>query len=104
MESEADRLASIRALGGRLCVRTQQGTAPAIFDNGYVSMTSETGLEQADRSPEVTLTTRDAERIGITQGVVLDVIEEGRAPVTYTVRIPQPDGAGMTVVPLDATT
>jgi hypothetical protein len=100
MESEADRLASIRALGGQ-CVKTELGTAPAIFDNGYVSTRSDLGFEQADVAPQLTITTEDAARLGLSQGTPLQVLEEGRSPMNFTVRLPQPDGTGVSVIILD---
>lgn len=101
MDSEADRLAMIQSLGG-LSVRTERGTATAIFDNGHVGLPTESGFELTDRSPQLTLSTAEADRLGLVRGVVVEVLESCKEAARYTVRDPQPDGTGMSVILLDA--
>jgi hypothetical protein len=62
METEADRLASIKALGGQL-VRAESGDFWAIFDREYLE-----SVDTETRSPALTARTSDAERCAPRKG------------------------------------
>jgi hypothetical protein len=91
LETDADRLQLLQALGGQT-VAGPSGEATAIFDPDYVLAGSvdETAIT-------LSLCTSDAERIGLNRkGADVTVGNE-----TYRVRTPQPDGVGMTLLILE---
>lgn len=90
MESEADRRASLLALGGKN-YSTAAGPLLAIFDSDFM----EAG-DTESRMPVLTCTTEDAERtLADRKGTSVDV--NGK---TYTIRRHEPDGTGMSRIPL----
>lgn len=88
-ESDADRLAEIKALGG-LCVSTDAGTLWAIFDAQYVDP-----LEVEETGPALTARSSDVERLRLRKGAAVRVEAD-----EYRVRAFEPDGTGMTIVRL----
>jgi hypothetical protein len=91
-ESEADRVAMIRALGGVL-VSAPRGTCDGLLETGYVG-DGDLAVDNADA--RVTVRTSDATRLGLSSGIALQV--DG---TSYLVRTPQPDGSGMTLLVLE---
>lgn len=87
MESDADRLASIKALGGQL-VRYQGGEFWAIFDNDY-----ETVLNDMVESRGPALSARTIDVQALAKDVVLPV-----SGTDYRIKRPESDGTGMTVL------
>jgi len=90
MESDADRLGSIRALGGQPVVHPA-GTFIAIFDNGF---SESLGMEE--RSPQLMCRSVDIAGLKIVKGVTVTV-----AGVGYRVRRIEPDGTGMSSIQLE---
>jgi len=92
METEADRRASLEALGGQ-CYPTAAGPLLAIFDSEF--------LETADsetRVPVLMCTTADVSKLSMTaKGAQVTVA--GKA---YRVRRHEPDGTGMSVLVLES--
>jgi hypothetical protein len=86
METDADRLESIRALGGRL-VFVGGTEAWAIYDNGYVESGETPGVE--GRQP--TLLCRSKDVSGAQKDTPIEVGDE-----LYRVKRVEPDGTGMT--------
>lgn len=87
MESDADRLASIKALGG-LLVRFQGGEFWAIFDNDYQDVLN--GMVEG-RGPALSARTMDVQELP--KDVVVPV-----SGTDYRIKRPEPDGTGMTVL------
>lgn len=87
MESEADRLASIQALGGQL-VSTDAGPFWAIFDSDYVD-----AVDTETRGPVLTARTSDAEQYAKAKDTQITI-----AGTVYRVRKHEPDGTGMTMI------
>lgn len=102
MGSEADRLASLKALGGGARLRTRAGETDCIFDNAYTSVQFDDGIELADSLPAVTITSQQASLLAVTKkGAAIEVLvpcEDSRA---FRVKAPRPDGTGMTVLLLE---
>jgi hypothetical protein len=91
MESEADRRAGIVALGGK-CYSTAVGPLLAIFDNEFL----EAGDTEA-RRPMLTCTSEDAARVlADRKGTTIDI--DG---TVYRIRRHEPDGTGMSTIPLE---
>lgn len=91
MDSEADRRAAISALGG-MVYTTAVGPLLAIFDNDFAE-----ALGTETRSPGLTCTTEDAARVlADRKGTTVDV--NGK---TYRIRRHEPDGTGMSRIPLE---
>jgi hypothetical protein len=89
MESDADRLASIKALGGQL-VSHSQGACWAIFDRTFVE--SVDGSIES-RQPVLTVRTSDVESLA--KDVVFTVGGQD-----FRVKRQEPDGTGMTLIHL----
>lgn len=105
MDSEADRLAIIESLGGCARAVTSSGHTGCIFENGSIGQPTGTGLEIADRTPQITVTTLEAKRLGLdVRGALVRIEQPCVEPVDYSVRAPAADGTGMTVIELEATT
>lgn len=85
MESDADRLAMIKSLGGQL-IRHIGGEFWAIFDNDFI-----VSGDVESRVPALTARTIDA--VSMTRE---SVVELGSA--SYRVKSVQPDGTGMTIL------
>ncbi len=85
MESEADRRASLKALGGQ-CYPTAAGPLLAIFDNEYME-----GVGTETRLPVLTCATADAEAVEATRKGA-EVTVDGKV---YRVDRHEPDGTGM---------
>lgn len=92
METDADRLASIKGLGGQL-VYISGEPIWAIFDNAFIDLLSDPGIES--RAPGLTCRTFDAERVGAAKDSDVSVGTE-----LYRVKRLDPDGTGMTNVVL----
>jgi hypothetical protein len=97
IESAADRLAMIRAVGG-IRVSAERGTMDAIYD------TADTAVEGPavaidSYGPRLTARTSDVRRLGLADGASV-TCEHG----TFTVRAVADDGTGMSVVALEAST
>jgi hypothetical protein len=90
METEADRLASIQALGGQL-VAAEDGQFWAIFDREFLE-----SVDTETRVPVLTARTSDAEQYIPRKGAAVTV-----GAVVYRVRRHEPDGTGMTLVFLE---
>lgn len=86
-ESDADRLALIKSLGGQL-VRHQGGEFWAIFDNDYQDVLN--GMVEG-RGPALTVRTIDVQALA--KEVVLPV-----NGTDYRIKRPEPDGTGMTLL------
>jgi hypothetical protein len=92
MESDADRLAALRALGG------ESATAPAgvlegIFDAAYLAAFADPGIEGA--SPAFTCRDSDISSLKLRKGEPLSI----RGMVYRIMRI-EPDSTGMSVLVL----
>jgi hypothetical protein len=87
METDADRLAMIKSLGG-LSVRIRGQDFFAIFDNEYADAF---GMVEGS-SPAITSRTTDVERLAIAKDDVIDIC--GRQ---WRVKQHRHDGTGMTV-------
>ena len=79
METDADRLASIKGLGGQI-VRAQNGSFWAIFDNDFQPALSDGSIESNGPALSACLTS-DITTLRIKKGDVIDVEN-----VAYTVR------------------
>jgi hypothetical protein len=90
METEYDRLASIKALGGQL-VSTDSGSFWAIFDREYLE-----AVDTESRSPVLTARTSDAEWYAARKGTGITI-----GSTVYRVQRHEPDGTGMSVVFLE---
>jgi high-affinity K+ transport system ATPase subunit B len=87
LESDADRLAMLQALGEEITVG---GTAVwAIVDNEYVEALSVTGTQPV-------ATCRSSDVTGVTRATTVV-----RGGVTYRVANIEPDGTGMTLLRLE---
>lgn len=91
MDSDADRLALVKALGGQL-LRVEAGDFWAIFDREYLGQ-----LETETRVPALTCRTSDAERYIKPKGAAVPIGND-----TYRVRRHEPDGTGMSIVYLES--
>jgi hypothetical protein len=87
METDADRLASIKGLGGQL-VSSDLGDFWAIFDNEFQAASD--GMVEA-RGPALTCRTCDVQELK--RLAVITV-----AGVPYRMNKSEPDGTGMTVL------
>jgi hypothetical protein len=92
VESDADRLAMLRGLGG-VTVSSPRGTFLAIFDTEYV-IDGDIGVETAQ--PQLSARSSDVSRLELRNGVLVQVGADG-----YIIRSVQPDGMGMTVLRLE---
>lgn len=93
MESDADRLAEIQALGGqRVFIRGAEFWA--LFDRQYQSVALGQ-LEIESRSPALTCRTSDVERLALVKDDPIDGL-----PEPFRVKAHEPDGTGMSVVVL----
>lgn len=88
METDADRLASIKELGGQI-VSSDLGEFWAIFDNEYQSATGD-GMVEA-RGPALTCRTSDVEKLNRSATVIV-------SGVPYKTNKHEPDGTGMSVL------
>lgn len=91
METDADRLESIKALGGlRASVRGQYFWA--IFDNAYIEILD--GIEST--TPALSsCRTSDIERVQLVKDDVIEI--DGKQ---WRMKTHQPDGTGMSIVAL----
>lgn len=80
-ETDADRLAMIRGLGG-VVVSAPGGTFEALLEADYAAV-----LDVDSEAPRLTARSSDIERLGITRGLSLVI-----GTAVYIVRSPQPDG------------
>jgi hypothetical protein len=92
-ESDADRLAMIRALGG-VVISTSYGTCDALFENAYVGVGD---MPVESTSPQLTVRSSDVDKFRLAAG--LEVTVDGEA---YIIRSVQPDGTGMTILGIEA--
>lgn len=98
METDADRLAMIRGLGG-VAVFTQAGSFEGILEADHAA-----ALDVDSEAPRLTARSSDVDRLGIGHGLALSI-----GAATYVVRGVQPDGivdrdgrpAGMTTLILE---
>lgn len=87
IESDADRLEMIRAVGGVEC-KVNKGAFQAIFDNEFVESEAEPGVE--GRQPVLTCRTSDVGELEIRKGSHVTIGAE-----VYRVQRHEPDGTGM---------
>lgn len=92
MESDADRLAMLQALGGTQ-VQAQGATFTALFDAAYQAALSDPAIEGVH--PALTCRTADVERLALTKGLPLTV-----GGVAYRILRHEPDGTGMSLLVL----
>ncbi len=92
LETDADRLSRIRALGG-VVVSAPAGQFEALFDVDHVGI-GDVPVDSA--SPRLTASSSDLERCQVHQGTALVV-----AGNTYVAQSIQPDGLGMAYVILE---
>lgn len=94
LETDADRLAMIRALDGVefSCVK---GTFWGLFDAEFVSVPGGE-MEIDSNAPRITVRSSDAKRCGLANGAVI-----AHGTDRYVVRSTQPDGTGMHVLTLE---
>lgn len=92
-ENEADRLAEIKALGGQLVVTDTAESLWAIFDNDYLEVLGDPGVET--RAPVMQCRTSDVEALAIQKDTEIQFDER-----TYRVHKHQPDGTGMSLLVL----
>lgn len=85
-ETDADRLAMIKSLGGQL-IRHNEGEFWAIFDREFVLLVE--GVE----SRQPVLTARTSDVAALPKEVVLDVCS-----AEYRIKRHEPDGTGMSLV------
>lgn len=90
METEADRLESLRALGGQL-LSCDSGSFMAIFDNVYLDSG---GIDEM--ASYLTCRTSDVVALKLVKGSVIPI-----ASVPYKVRRNESDGTGMTRLVLE---
>lgn len=93
-ESDADRLALIKSLGGQL-VRYAGGEFWAIFDREYYEAGFGDGPAVESSQPALTARTSDVKNL--LKDTPLDITVDGQVE-TYFVKRHQPDGTGMSVV------
>lgn len=86
-ETDADRLASIKGLGGQL-VRHSEGQFWGIFDREF-SLSPDGSVES--RQPVITARSSDVK--DLPKDTVLTVDEED-----FRIKRPEPDGSGMTLI------
>jgi hypothetical protein len=98
MESEADRLASIKALGGEPFSTGHAEKLIGIFDRPTVDSFGQV-IAVKNRKPELQVRESDVSKHGLVKQSVLTRDSDGS---TWTVRDLDPDGTGMTVVTLGA--
>jgi hypothetical protein len=91
METDADRLELIQALGGQI-VRADSGTMCAVFDNAY-SGVSLGDLDVEDTGPRLTCRSSDVARLSLRKDSLITVGEKD-----WRVARPEPDGTGMTIL------
>jgi hypothetical protein len=88
LESEADRLATIRACGG-VAAKASKGDLEGIFDLEFIEVEGSPGVE--GRAPVFTCRSSDAGRLELRKGATLEI-----AGATYRVQRLEPDGTGAT--------
>lgn len=93
-ETDADRLAMIRALGG-VVISTAYGSLDGLFDDEFVSVGEMAPVDSS--GPTLIVRSSDAKTHALDQGIEISI--DG-AP--YIVRGIQPDGTGMTRLQLEA--
>lgn len=91
MESDAERLSSLMALGGESVV-CATGSFTAIFDNDYIAVG-----EVEERGPGLTVRTSDVTQLLLRKGTVLTI-----QSAQYRIRRHEPDGTGMSRLILEA--
>lgn len=90
-ESDADRLAMLRGLGG-VSVDGPRGQFVGLYENEFVQVDA---LVDSS-SPRLTARTMDVASAGVSIGSLLRV-----GPDVFAVRSVQPDGTGMTAILLE---
>lgn len=93
-ETDADRLALIKSLGGQL-VRHPDGQFAAIFDNGF-SDASVGDIDIEGTQPMLTARTIDVETIA--KDTPLDVTDERGRVTNWKFEKHEPDGTGISRV------
>jgi hypothetical protein len=92
MDTDADRLAMLKACGG-VQVHAQNGDFVAIFDAAYQSMQADPSVESS--SPALNCRTSDVELLKLTKGQPLRIGE-----LSYRILRHEPDGTGISVLVL----
>lgn len=87
-ETDADRLAMIKSLGGQI-ITVGSESCWAIFDNEYLEVLGDPPVET--RQPVIQCRSSDVERLTLLKDMDMMVGTEH-----YRIRIVQPDGTGMT--------
>jgi hypothetical protein len=98
LESEADRLASIKALGGEPFSTGFAEKLIGIFDRPSVDSFGQV-IAVKNRKPELAVRESDVAKHSLVKQSVLTRDSDGS---TWTVRDLDPDGTGMTVISLGA--
>lgn len=88
METDADRLASIKGLGGQL-VRHDDGEFWAIFDNNYQAALDDGSMDSLGPA----LTCRTSDVANLRRAAAFDI-----AGTAYKLSRVEPDGTGMSVL------
>lgn len=91
METDADRLAMIKSLGGQL-VRHDGGEFWAVFENEFAAASFDVEVEAA--RPTLAARTSDVQQIR--KGAVLRLHDFAGREVTYYIDKHEPDGSGIT--------
>jgi hypothetical protein len=100
---ESTQRRMLKALGGSARARTDKGHTDCIFDDQSVRQPADSGFEVAETSPQLTVTTVEAKRLGLNiRGASVAVEQACGDRKAFRVRDPQPDGSGMTIIVLDA--
>lgn len=95
METDADRLAMIRALGG-VEFSTPRGVIEAVFDEGYAEAALD-GATAEGVQPYLTCRTADVVALALAKGVMLTFGERVLRVVRH-----EPDGTGMSRIVVSA--
>lgn len=94
LESEADRLAELQALGSGATLKASGQCFDVIFDNEYAL-----AGDVEERAPVATMRSSDVACVGLQKQGIVEVynpFDESRK--SYRVRRLEPDGTGMTLV------
>lgn len=98
LESEADRLATVQALGSGAKLKSSAGSFAVIFDAEYLL-----AGEVEERAPVATMTAEQVASAALQKDVVVEVFNPfDGSRKDYRVKRLEPDGTGITLVVLKA--